>query len=208
MLSDQAFWNRTADKYYRSGISDEDAYAHKLKRTEEHYTAQSDLLEVGCGTGMTAAHHARKVRSYLATDVSGKMLDYGRQRASEAGLDNLRFERRGLHEVADLDETFDMVLALSILHLVPDLDRSVMTLKDRLRPGGTLVTSTPCLGDFPFYIHLMIPAMRLFGNAPEVRFFSRDDLRDSLRKAGLTIVEDWQPKGRMTALFLIAKRDA
>ena len=43
-------WNRFADRYYASPISDEESYQKKLELTRNYMSPQSKILEFGCGT--------------------------------------------------------------------------------------------------------------------------------------------------------------
>ena len=86
------------------------------------------VLEVGCGTGSTALLHAPYVRELLATDFAEGMIGIARERAAEAGLDNVRFEVASLESLAGRDERFDVVLALNVLHLVVDLDAALASM--------------------------------------------------------------------------------
>ena len=50
------------------------------------------MLDVGCGTGQTARDAARRVSgSGLGTDLSSRMVDYARRRATVEGVTDVRF---------------------------------------------------------------------------------------------------------------------
>ena len=48
------FWDRIAERYARKPVPDEAVYQEKLKVTREYFRADTDVLEIGCGTGSTA----------------------------------------------------------------------------------------------------------------------------------------------------------
>ena len=56
------------------------------------------IVEFGCGTGTTAVHHAPHVQHIDAIDISENMLEIGRGKARQAGVDNLTFTRGTLTE--------------------------------------------------------------------------------------------------------------
>ena len=205
-MTDHArFWDRHAAGYAAGPIADEAAYQHKLDKTREYFTPDSEVFEFGCGTGSTALKHAPYVRHILATDVSAEMLRIARERAEQAGIENVRFERAAFE---DLDPgEFDVVMAHSILHLLDDRDEALNRARHWVRPGGVLVSSTACLGDNPVFavFHLLGPLGRLFALLPRLRIFSRKQLRRSFERAGFEIVHDWRPKGAV-AVFIIARR--
>jgi len=70
MVQTAAFWDKIANKYAARPIADEDAYEVKLKKTQEFFNQEMEVLEFGCGTGGTALTHAPYVKSYTAIDIS------------------------------------------------------------------------------------------------------------------------------------------
>lgn len=202
MADRAAFWNRIAAKYAKSPIADEAAYARKLELTQARMTPDMEVLEFGCGTGGTARAHAGHVKRYRATDISPAMIEIALAKGPVP--DGLRFEVAEFDTMALGDASLDMVLGLSVLHLVPGPDATIAKAFRVLRPGGYFVTSTACLGAmWPFK-----PLARLglaLGRLPHLAFFTGDQLRGMMRAAGFAIEEDGQPKAR-AALFLIARK--
>lgn len=207
MWDDSRFWDRIAPRYARANLRDEAAYERKLEITRSYLSPDADVLEVGCGTGTTALRHAPYAGHILATDISSGMLDIARGRAAEAGVTNVTFRHAALEALDLPDGGFDAILALNLLHLLDDRKTAISALVRALKPGGVLVTSTPCLRDGLLWVGAILPLMRAVGFAPRVRFVSGDALRAEMRDAGLEIVEDWRPKPK-AALFLIARKPA
>ncbi len=200
-MNSTAFWNRIARKYAASPISDEAAYRRKLALTQARMTPETEALEFGCGTGGTARKHAPHVRSYRATDFSPAMIEIAR--SNGALPENLTFEVAAFDDMALEDAQFDMVLGLSILHLVPDPDVTIAKAFRGLKPGGCFVSSTACLGTM-WPLKLIAPLGQAIGRLPQLSFFTADGLRDKIRAVGFEIEEDWVPAGGRT-LFLIAR---
>ena len=199
------FWNRIARKYARSPITDEAAYRRKLRVTQSYMTPDMHVLEFGCGTGGTALLHAPHVARYLAVDFSEEMIRIGREKAADAGSDSLELEVAGIETLPGPGRPWDMVLALSVLHLVPARREVIEKVYAMLAPGGYFVTSTTCLGDWPWYMRAFAAtgsAVRFF---PYVSLLRSDTLRDELQAAGFALIEDWQPE-RKSAAFLVARK--
>ena len=202
MKSDTRFWNKIAPKYAKTPIADEAAYQHKLERTRSYFTPDATVLEIGCGTGSTALLHAPFVKEILATDFADEMLDIARSKAEAEGITNVRFE----HMNADaIDGSFDVVMAMSVLQLVPNRAEVIERIFRVLKPGGHFISSTTCLMDEMWYLLPVLPLGRIIGQIPYVAFFTADTLRKNLETAGFEIVEDWQPAPKK-ALFLVAKK--
>ena len=199
------FWDRTAEKYARQPIADAESYERKLDLTRERLSADMHVLEFGCGTGSTAIRHAPHVADILATDISPKMLEIARQRAREAGVENIRFEHTGFEALQRPDASFDAVLGLSILHLIDDPEAAVRKVHRLLKPGGIFVSNTACIAQMNPLIRLAIPVMKLVGKAPDVTVFRQERLVGMVEAAGFRITQNWRPKDGAT-VFLIAEK--
>jgi ubiquinone/menaquinone biosynthesis C-methylase UbiE len=202
----EKFWDNTAVKYAKSPMGNETVYREKLEATQKYFNAESVVLELGCGTGTTSIHHAPLVKHILATDISNSMLDIGRSRASEAGIENVTFQQATVENLEAAPSSFDVVLALNLLHLIDAPFAAVNKVAALLKPGGVFVTGTPCLGDAVFnYYRILIPFMRLLGKAPPVHYIRRSELEGSFADAGLEI--DFQrPPIKGEVAFIIVKK--
>jgi 2-polyprenyl-3-methyl-5-hydroxy-6-metoxy-1,4-benzoquinol methylase len=205
MTPDARFWNRMARRYARMKIPDEASYRHKLDRTRSYLTPESQVFEFGCGTGTTALNHAPHVAQIRAVDFAPEMIAIAREKANAQGIANVVFAV-GTIEDEPAAPVWDMVMAHSVLHLVPDRDAAIARAFAMLKPGGHFVSSTICLSDGLWFMRPVLPLMRLVRLAPRrVAFFTSADLRAAVKRAGFEMVEDWQP-GRRSALFLVARK--
>lgn len=205
-MSDQSiFWDRLADKYASKPIADQTAYRTKLARTQEFLRPDMELFEFGCGTGGTAIEHAPHVRHVRAVDFSDRMLAHARRRAAEAGVSNITFERGDIATMAIAPASYDVVLGLSILHLLENREAVIAKVFDILKPGGLFVSSTACLGDSLRWMGWIAPIGQALGKFPHLDIMSHDELRRSITDAGFRIEHDWRP-GKLAAVFLIARK--
>lgn len=202
---DARFWDRIADRYAKSTIADPDAYARKLAETQALFTPESEVIEFGCGTGMTAVAHAPHVRRLVATDLSDAMLDHGRRRAADAGVDNIVFERASADAYPGPSETFDVALALSLLHLVRDRPAALREIRRVLKPGGAFVSSTACIGDWWGLFRVIRPVGQALGVFPHVAIISETRLVADIEAAGFEIERRWRP-GPKAGVFIIARK--
>jgi ubiquinone/menaquinone biosynthesis C-methylase UbiE len=199
------FWDQIAPKYSQQAIADPETYATKLAITQQYMEPHMAVLEFGCGTGSTALKHAPLVSKILATDVSEAMLDFGRDKAAAAGINNVEFKRSGIEDFVGENESYDLVLALNLLHLVADREKALKNIHQLLKPGGVFISSTACLSDRMWYIQPIIPIMQWFGKAPFVNFLRAKRMRAEIIGAGFEDTEHWT-HGRANSLFMVAKK--
>jgi ubiquinone/menaquinone biosynthesis C-methylase UbiE len=205
MTPDPGFWNRLAPRYARMKVPDEASYRHKLERTRSYLTPASDVFEFGCGTGTTALHHAPHVARLRAIDYAPAMIAIAKEKAAAQGAKNMDFAVGMLEDEPDAP-LWDMVMAHSVLHLVPDRDAAIAKSFRMLKPGGHFLSSTICLSDGLWFMRPVLPAMRLAGLAPAgVAFFTAEILRAAVEAAGFEVVEDWRP-GKRKAVFLVGRK--
>lgn len=205
MIQSQKFWDKVAKKYATQPVADEATYQKKLEITRNHFRPDMKLLEIGCGTGSTAIIHAPHVGHIRAVDFSDKMLAVGRERAEAAGIDNIVFECSDTDDMAMEPEAYDMVLALNVLHLLPNYQNTIKQVYQTLKPGGFLITSTVCLKDGFGLMGYLIPVMQFLGRAPYVAYFSAQELEAEYLAAGFDIESNWQP-GPKKGVFTVLKK--
>lgn len=198
------FWNWTAERYSRQAIADEASYQRKLDITQKYLSPEDRVVEFGCGTGSTAVAHAPKVADYIGIDVAEKMVDIARAKAADAGLSNLRFQAGTLEDAGLPDASCDAVLALNILHLVPDLDRTLETVARVLKPEGCFVSSTICLAEVQGGLRWLGQATRVLPFLPTVQSFSTPALEAKIADAGFRIEERFDQ--RAGVVFRVARK--
>lgn len=100
----------------------------------------AELLVAGCGTGHEPVLWARRFPKLRITaiDLSAASLAYAEARAKEAGIANVTFEQRDLHDAAGLGRAFDIVLSSGVLHHLADPEAGWAAIAAVLKPGGAM----------------------------------------------------------------------
>ena len=207
MSRSEKFWDKSAARYAKSAISDEASYQKKLTETQAFLTPNMHILEFGCGTGTTAVHHAPHVQHIDAVDISENMLEIGRDNAKAAGVENISFSRGTLTEFDAASGTYDAVLGLNVIHLVPDRQAVVAEVARILKPGGIFITSTPCLGhSYLRFIKLIAPLANWLGLMPDVFIMTELEWAHEVTNAGFTIERQWNHGESLPSVFLVARK--
>ena len=122
-------------------------------------------------------------------------------------------------ELADADAPelgqarYDRVLAFNLLHLTADLDTALAGIVRALRPGGLLISKTPCIAELnPFAVgglRLLMPVLRAMGRAPYLQFLDEPRLRAAMQRAGLQVQASERHgtgSGRDVRAFIVARK--
>ena len=79
---------------------------------------EKKVLEIACGTGRFTVMLAERGADIVGLDISGAMLQQGRQKARNAGVaDHLEFMRGDAARLPFPDDHFDTVFAMRFFHL-------------------------------------------------------------------------------------------
>lgn len=203
------FWDRIAPKYAADPIADLPGYEATLQRVQALLSAEQDVLEIGCGTGSTALRLAPFTRRLLATDVSAGMITIAQGKLAAQPVPQLSFAVADADVPAFGQAAYDVVLAFNMLHLVSDLDRTLQLAMQALRPGGLLISKTPCIAEMnPLIPWLALPLMRAIGKAPAVLSFEGPGLHAAITRQGMDIVsvERHGTRGKDIRLFIVARK--
>lgn len=97
------------------------------------------VLEVGVGTGLSLSEYKRDLK-ITGIDLSPDMLERARERVANERLDHVS----GLYEMdaSDLqfpDNSFDTVVAMYVMTVVPDPEKVMSELARVTKPGGEVV---------------------------------------------------------------------
>ena len=182
------FWNWIARRYAGHTMSDPAGYEKSLARVIGLLAPTHEVLELGCGTGSTALR--------LAPHTGRLLFELADADAPELG-----------------QARYDRVLAFNLLHLTADLDTALAGIVRALRPGGLLISKTPCIAELnPFAVgglRLLMPVLRAMGRAPYLQFLDEPRLRAAMQRAGLQVQASERHgtgSGRDVRAFIVARK--
>lgn len=206
------FWNWIARRYAAHTMGDPAGYEASMARVIGLLAPDHEVLELGCGTGSTALRLAPHTGHLLATDFSPDMLAIARERWQAQPVPQLVFA------LADADDPdlgqarYDRVLAFNLLHLTADLDAALASIVRALRPGGLLISKTPCMAELnPLVVgglSVLMPVLRALGRAPRMQFLDEPRLRAAMERAGLQVLasERHCTRGKDVRAFIVARK--
>jgi SAM-dependent methyltransferase len=101
---------------------------------------EPQILVAGCGTGQHVLGTASKFLNarVLAVDLSLNSLSYAMRKTDELGLSNIEFAQADIMELGTLDQQFDLIESVGVLHHLGDPVAGWQILVDRLCEGGLM----------------------------------------------------------------------
>ena len=96
------------------------------------------VLEVGVGTGLSLAEYPEDVQ-VTGIDLSEDMLTKASHRVRQRGLNNVTLHQMDAQQLSFPDNSFDTIIVLYVLSVVPDADRVLSEINRVCRPGGEVI---------------------------------------------------------------------
>jgi len=181
-----------------------------IENTKRYLNTNDIVLDYGCATGTKALELAKTVKMIYAIDISSKMIELAKRKAANSNTVNAEFAKATIFDSRFVNESFDVITAFNILHLLEDVTKTVQRITDLLKPGGLFISSTPYLGEkmthrdkFIFSLVVLIMKIGLF---PSIKRFKYSELEDLIAHRNLQIVETEKTYHRLSGCFIVEKK--
>lgn len=102
--------------------------------------ATPNVLIAGCGSGRQPVGNALvcPAANLLAVDLSRTSLAFAQRKATELGVENIRFAQADILKLGSLEDRFDIIECSGVLHHMAEPDAGLSVLLNLLKPGGLL----------------------------------------------------------------------
>ena len=106
-------------------------------------TSEIRILDAGCGTGSGTDYliHLNPEAEVVAVDISKKALEVAQERCERSGViakhqKPISFHNMRLEDAAELPGQFEMINCVGVLHHMPEPEKGIKALAEKLAPGG------------------------------------------------------------------------
>lgn len=182
MRNSQNFWDKNAGRYDRFMRKDAAAY-DRLYELLRPVVRQKTVLELATGTGLIAKHIVRYADHIEATDASQEMIEQAKQGVKST---KLYFSVQDMFHLPYADQSFDVVIAVNALHIVPEPEKALSEIRRVLKDDGVLVAPTFTHADNAFFGKVKAFFMRLADFPLHSKWTSHEYLA-FLRENGWTV---------------------
>jgi 2-polyprenyl-3-methyl-5-hydroxy-6-metoxy-1,4-benzoquinol methylase len=206
MNKSEKFWDKRAVEYDKSEKKWEETYNKALENTKRYLKKSDIVLDFGCGSGILALRLARYVKEIHALDISSKMIEAAEQRAKGNNVENIHFAQATIFDERYKKESFDVVLAFNILHLLEDSPKAVLRIYEILKSGGLFISETACLGEAKSFISFIISIVSKLRIVPDVTKLKFSEIEDMITEGEFQIIETEVLGEGVSTYFVVAKK--
>jgi 2-polyprenyl-3-methyl-5-hydroxy-6-metoxy-1,4-benzoquinol methylase len=205
MDKSERFWNKSADTYDREEQKDNQTYVKIVEKTKKYLKSSDIVLDYGCGTGTIDLEIAGDVKKIYAIDIASKMLDLAQMKTIKRNIKNIDYMQATIYDERLNRETFNVLTAYNIVHLVEDTPGVVKRINELLKPGGLFVSTTPCMGEKKGSNILLSLAGKI-GLTPDIISFKLSELENLVTSGSFKIIESERLLQSAPLYFIVASK--
>ena len=140
------FWDKVSGVYdLFENIYNKSVYQATGESVAKYIKNTDRVLECACGTGAISIFIAPVCKNLFVSDYSVGMLKQARKKLKN--YDNIDYRRVDITDIKAKDNSFDVVVAGNVIHLLPDPRRAMNELTRVCKDGGRLIIPTYINGD-------------------------------------------------------------
>jgi len=204
MNKSEKFWGRMAKYLDQVERKDETTNIKIIDKTKKYLKISDTVLDYGCGTGTSATEIAGSVKTVTGIDISSKMIEAAKGKTVERKVKNIDFAQTTIFDEKLKTGSFDVILCFNLLHLVEDTPKVMQRINELLKPGGLIISSTPCIRG-TFLGVLLLPVSKI-GLIPPITSFKISELEDLMTDGNFEIVETECLHKSGQQYFVVAKK--
>jgi len=204
MNKSEKFWDEKANYYDREERKDEPTNIKIIEKTRKYLKINDTVLDYGCGTGTAAIEIAGSVKTVKGIDISSKMIEAAKGKTVKRKVKNIDFAQTTIFDEILQPGSFDVILCFYLLHLVEDTPKVIQRINELLKPGGLIISATPCIrGTF---LGILLSPVSKIGLIPPITLFKISELKDLMTDGNFEIVETECLHQSSQQYFIAAKK--
>jgi len=204
MTSEITYWNNDAANYDKRAKKSHDAYKTIIKLIKNEISTEMDILDMGTGTGAVPIGICGNVTSINAIDFSPEMIQIAQKKADKNGIKNITFLVKDSNHLNYKDNSFDIILIINLLHVVPDPEDIINEAKRLIKKDGKIIIAS-FLNDENLKSKFISYILKRKGH-PIVTKFKTDTICEFITKCSLKIISKKNIKNIMPIIYMTSSK--
>ena len=203
----EKFWDKQAkgytDQQHHVQLNENKDFITTLK-----YLNSNDIvLDYGCGGGIVSAGIANKVKEVHAIDVSSEMIEVAKANAVGLDINNVHYAQATIFDERFQKESFNVILAFRVLHVLDDVPAAIRRTNELLKPGGVFISVTSCMGSPKGFMGIVVFLARKLGILPiQINMLKLPGLQGLLTGEEFELVESEKMDDRVPTYCIVARK--
>ena len=206
MSKSEKFWDRQAKTYHNLVEPKNLKYNLAVEKTKDYLDRKHMVLDLACGSGIIANELAKDVKEVHGIDISLKMIEYARKNTALLKIENVTYSHGNISTIDFDNESFDIITAYNILHLLEDVQHVFNNVYSLLKPGGLFISETPCLGEKKSFFGYFLKFLSKLKLVPYVNRLCFSDLESNILDSNFAILVSEDLEKKRMNYFIVAQK--
>ncbi|NPD90303.1 MAG: class I SAM-dependent methyltransferase [Asgard group archaeon] len=206
MNKSEKFWDKRAKEYDKQDKKYELSQNKAVENTIKYLDRNHKILDFGCGYGLITAKIAEYVKEVHGIDISSEMIDVAQRKAVEHNIENVSYTKATIFDDFLKEESYDVILAYNILHLLEDKKKVIESINKLLKPGGLFISETVCFGEKKATLGGLLIFLSKIKLIPYVDKMKFSDLDSLIVAENFQIIETEDLDNNSLNYFIVAKK--
>ena len=204
---DEKFWDRQAKNF-----TDHEQHIHLSENkdfitTLKYLDIGDTVMDYGCATGIISNAIADKVKEIHAIDISSKMIEIAKRKASEHNIENINYAQATIYDERYQKGSFNVILAFRILHMLKNPQVVMRRINELLKPGGIFISVSTCMGDKKTLLGILVLLASKMRIVPvRINMFKLSQLQEIITGGGFQIVEYERMDDKIPNYCIVARK--
>jgi 2-polyprenyl-3-methyl-5-hydroxy-6-metoxy-1,4-benzoquinol methylase len=134
------------------------------------------------------------------------MIDVARRNAEEDSIKNIDYAQSTIFDAKLGDESFNVITAFNVLHLVEDERKTLKHINELLKPGGFFISETVCLAEKKSFLSILFNLISKMGIIPNLTNLKSSELENLIIECNFQIVETEKIQSNPLIHYIVAKK--
>jgi len=206
MNKSEKFWDKRSKEYDKQEKKYEQDYNKIIENTKKYLNTNDIVLDYACGTGIITNKIAKNIKEIHAIDISSKMIDVAKRKADERDIQNINYAQLTIFDDRYKNESFNVILAFNILHLLEDAQKVMQRINELLKPEGLFISATACMGEKKSFIGFLLFLLNKMRIIPHTKFLKFSELEGLIANENFQIIKTEDLHDTPPSYFVVAKK--
>ncbi|MFC2151087.1 class I SAM-dependent methyltransferase [Bacteroidota bacterium] len=201
----EIFWDKQSIRFEKLTNKDEESFIKIIEKTKKYLSNTDKVLDFACGIGTSSLNMVDYVEEIQAIDISSGMINVAHKRMNEHNTKNIKFIHASIFDEQFKNESFDVITAFNIMHLLEDPKIEIHRINDLLKPGGLFISSSAFLGEKSLFRFIFFLISKV-GIVPHLKLLKTNEFEKLVISENFKIIETQKSSHPTPNGFIVVKK--